>query len=133
MAHREIDYSKMADKYESRYPGKNLRSFCYHEKIDYRQMLKELRSRTAERQEKENSESGHLYPLNVVNEVPSLVEEHFGSTNIKVTQHEVPIGEVPALVPSVTLTTGTKKVHVTLTDCPISVLLELLHSLEEEC
>lgn len=96
-------------------------------------MLKELRSRTAERQEKENSESGHLYPLNVVNEVPSLVEEHFGSSNIKVTQHEVPIGEVPALVPSVTLTTGTKKVHVTLTDCPISVLLELLHSLEEEC
>lgn len=91
MAHREIDYSKMADKYESRCPGKNLRSFCYHEKIDYRQMLKELRSRTAERQEKENSESGHFYPLKVVNEVPSLVEELFGCSNIKVTQHEVPI------------------------------------------
>lgn len=26
MAHKEIDYSKMADKYESRYPGKNLDS-----------------------------------------------------------------------------------------------------------
>ena len=26
MAHREIDYSKMADKYESRYSGKNLDS-----------------------------------------------------------------------------------------------------------
>lgn len=47
-------------------------------------MVKELRSRTAERQEKENSESGHLYPLKVVNEVPSLIEEHFGCSNIKV-------------------------------------------------
>lgn len=116
MAHREIDYSKMADKYESRYPGKNFSSFCYHEKIDYRKMLKELRYRTAERKEKENSESGHLYPLKVVNEVPSLVEEHFGCSNIKVTHHEVPIERVHALVPSVTLTTGTKNVHVTLTD-----------------
>lgn len=47
-------------------------------------MVKELRSRTAERQEKENSESGHLYPLKVVNEVPSLIEEHFGCSNINV-------------------------------------------------
>lgn len=34
MAHREIDYSKMADKFETCYPSKNLRSFCYREKIN---------------------------------------------------------------------------------------------------
>ena len=28
MAHREIDYSKMADKFETCYPSKNLRSFA---------------------------------------------------------------------------------------------------------
>ena len=49
MAHREIDYSKLADKFEICSPSKNLRSFCYREKIDYRQMFNELRSRTQKR------------------------------------------------------------------------------------
>ena len=87
MAHREIDYSKMADKFETCYPSKNLRSCCYREKIDYRQMLNELRSRTQKRQSKDESEEmGHLYPLNI-KDVPPMVQQHFALPECEVSYY----------------------------------------------
>ena len=48
MAHREVDYQKMAEKFLSCHSGKSLRSFCYREKLDYHQMLNAIHSRVSQ-------------------------------------------------------------------------------------
>lgn len=135
MAHREIDYSKMADKFETCYPSKNLRSFCYREKIDYRQMLNELRSRTQKRQSKDESEEmGHLYPLNI-KDVPPMVQQHFALPECEVSTTEIPqapVSDVQTLG-DVTLTTSSNKLAVTLRGCSVQSLVELINSIESSC
>lgn len=135
MANREIDYSKMADKFESCYPSKNLRSFCYREKIDYRQMLNELRSRTQKRQSKEDSEEmGHLYPLKIMDDL-SIVQQHFelpeceSSTSV-ISQDPVPVVNK---IDEVTLTTASNKLSITLRGCSVGSLVELIKGLDTSC
>lgn len=137
MANREIDYSKMADKFESCYPSKNLRSFCYREKIDYRQMLNELRSRTQKRQSKEDSEEmGHLYPLKIMDDL-SMVQRHFElpecETSTTVISQEQEPAPVVSTLDEVTLTTASNKLSITLRGCSVGSLVELINGLDTSC
>lgn len=123
----------MADKFLSCHSGKNLRSFCYREKLDYRQLLNAIRSRVSQGEDSDE-EAVHLRPL-CINDAPPMIREHFDIPECDVKTSVIDSVE-PGSGPSIreaVLSMSSGKFSLTVRDCPVKTLVILIQNLEAPC
>lgn len=118
-----IDYEAMVRRYMDEWQGKNLRGFCYEEKVNIYRMLKTMKKMGLTQ---ESTPSG-IRPLHFekCQDDTGIIARHFPSSDLCQGSDEEVLCNVKISRPSGIL--------VEIKECKVGVLLNLLRELESVC
>lgn len=119
----KIDYEAMVHKYMNEWQGKNLRGFCYEEKVNIYRMLKTMKRMGFV----QNDTASGIRPLCIdqCDETDNIVSRHFSPNELRPPIEERSICDVKI--------SNSNGVVIEIKECKLDMLLSLLRKMEVVC